>query len=97
MSIAKSETHVIELIELERCALNEAFAANGHDWFWDVDTHTSLRRVGDVKRQIDEFGCRTGELLTYGQLLELHDDVARRLGAMILGNDSKEPDEAWVA
>ena len=50
-----------------------------------------------MKQQIDEFGCRTGELLTYGQLLELHDDVARRLGAMILGNDSKEPDEAWVA
>ena len=95
MSSAQSETHSPDLIELERCALNESFAATGHGWFWDIATHASLRRVGDVKQQLDEYGCRIGELLSHQQLVHLEEEVSRRLADLILS--SEQPDHAWVA
>lgn len=97
MSMAKREAKVIDLIEIERRAINETFASLGRDWFWDADTHGSLRRVGDVKKQLDEYGCRTGELLSYEQIVQLHDEVTRRLGALVLSRGSEQPDQAWVA
>ncbi len=97
MSLTVKETSVINLVELERCALNEALAASGLDWFWDSDTHASLRCIGGVKRQLDEYGCRMGELLNYEQLVELHDDVVRRMESRILSRISKQVDRAWVA
>lgn len=97
MTSVNSEAIVLDLVEVERCALNETFRASGLNWCWDQETHASLRRVGDRKRQIDEYGCRTGELVTYEQLMELHQEAERRVEAMVLTATSEHPEQASVA
>ena len=97
MSRSTSEAATVDLVEIERCALNETFAATGSDWQWDPETHRSLRRVGGIARQLDEYGCRTGELLNYEQLTRLRDDAVRRFDALVLAADADQPDQAWVA
>ena len=62
---------MVDLVERERIAVNETFAAHGLAWNWSPEVHNSLRRVGGIKRQFDEYGFRTGDLLTYQQLVLL--------------------------
>ena len=87
----------VDLDELQRLAFNQTFATHGFDWYWDRETFASLSRVGNVKRQLDEYGFRTGDLLTYDQLVELHTDVSRRLGELVLDLRTEQADRAWVA
>ncbi len=87
----------IAIDELQRLAFNETFAAHGYDWYWDRDTFESLSRVGNVKQQLDEYGFRTGDLLTYDKLVELHLEVSRRVGELVLDLRTEQADRAWVA
>lgn len=97
--MSSTQTHrvLVDAAEIERLALNDTFASRNLGWRWDASTHESLRRVGSLKRQLDEYGFRTGELLTYEQLVSLEQEVERRISEMMLEVDPKQPHEAWVA
>ena len=88
---------LVALDELQRLAFNQTFIAHGMNWHWDRETFESLSRVGGGKRQLDEYGFRTGDLLTYEQLVTLHADVSRRLGELVLDLRNDQADRAWVA
>lgn len=88
---------MVDLVERERIAVNETFAAHGLAWNWSPEVHNSLRRVGGIKRQFDEYGFRTGDLLTYQQLVLLEADVIRRVDTAVVDVRSAYLDEAWVA
>lgn len=102
MTVSPHDTNQIEtsnytLAELERRACNEFFAAQGLDWFWTEETHASLRRVGSIKRQLDEYGFRTGDLLTFDQLVDFEREIQRRLDSSAVDIRAEQADAAWVA
>jgi len=66
---------LVDTSELELRAHNDVFARFDLDWNWSHDTMASLRPLPSRMARIDEYGFRSGDLLSHHVLVDLHDEV----------------------